>query len=380
MFWDVRDIMLLCIEFVLFVLQDGVNICFFCCCFGILFVIGYKWFQCWVQEGVVGFQDCLCILYYFLNCLFDDIMVLLCMVYDCYECWGVCKIKCWFEDQGYIMFVFSIVYNLMVCYGLLLGVLLGIFVMGWFEYDVLNCFWQMDFKGYFFFGGGCCYSFILLDDYFCFFLCLVYCIDEWCEIVQQQLVSVFECYGLLDWMIMDNGLLWGDIIGIWMVLELWLMCLGIWVGYFWFYYLQMQGKLECFYCSLKVEVLQGKWFVDSGELQCVFDYWWMVYNFECLYEVLDMVVLGLWYQLLVWQYSGNIMFLEYDEGVMVRKVDISGKLSVKGVSLSVGKVFRGEWVGLKEMQEDGSYEVWWYSMKVGVIDLKKKLIIMGKGC
>ncbi|EPA1257575.1 hypothetical protein ABK706_14995, partial [Enterobacter sichuanensis] len=25
-------------------------------------------------------------------------------------------------------------------------------------------------------------------------------------------------------------------------------------------------------------------------------------------------------------------------------------------------------------------EVWWYSTKVGVIDLKKKSITMGKGC
>ncbi|CAM6736453.1 hypothetical protein D3C76_1686230 [compost metagenome] len=65
---------------------------------------------------------------------------------------------------------------------------------------------------------------------------------------------------------------------------------------------------------------------------------------------------------------------------MVRKVDISGKLSVKGVSLSAGKAFRGEQVGLRETQEDGYYEVWWYNTKVWVIDLKKKSITMGKGC
>lgn len=64
---------------------------------------------------------------------------------------------------------------------------------------------------------------------------------------------------------------------------------------------------------------------------------------------------------------------------MVRKVDISGKLSVKGLSLKAGKTFRGERVGLKETQGDGSYEAWWYSTKVGVIDLKKKSITMCKG-
>ncbi|MCU6340387.1 IS481 family transposase, partial [Enterobacter quasiroggenkampii] len=80
------------------------------------------------------------------------------------------------------------------------------------------------------------------------------------------------------------------------------------------------------------------------------------------------------------QYSSNTAPPEYDEGVMVRKVDISGKLSVRGISLSAGKAFRGERVGLKETQEDGCYEVWWYSTKVGVIDLKKQSITMGKGC
>ncbi|HGH5981582.1 TPA: IS481 family transposase, partial [Kluyvera georgiana] len=80
------------------------------------------------------------------------------------------------------------------------------------------------------------------------------------------------------------------------------------------------------------------------------------------------------------QYSGVMAPPEYDEGVMVRKVDITGKLSIKGISLKAGKAFRGERVGLKETQEDGCYEVWWYSTKVGMIDLKKKSITMGKEC
>lgn len=63
---------------------------------------------------------------------------------------------------------------------------------------------------------------------------------------------------------------------------------------------------------------------------------------------------------------------------MVRKVDIRGKLSLRGVSLSAGKAFRNERLGLKETQEDGQYEVWWYSTKVGVIDLKNKSITMAK--
>ncbi|MFT2797035.1 IS481 family transposase, partial [Serratia sp. N21D137] len=71
---------------------------------------------------------------------------------------------------------------------------------------------------------------------------------------------------------------------------------------------------------------------------------------------------------------------EYDEGVLVRKVDVSGKLSLKGMGLKVGKAFIGEYVGLKESEREGYYEVWWYSTKVGMIDLRSRSIIMGKGC
>jgi hypothetical protein len=49
------------------------------------------------------------------------------------------------------------------------------------------------------------------------------------------------------------------------------------------------------------------------------------------------------------------------------------------VQLQAGKAFIGERVGLKETG-DGEYEVWWYSTRVGMIDLKNRSIMMGKGC
>lgn len=108
------------------------------------------------------------------------------------------------------------------------------------------------------------------------------------------------------------------------------MRLGIRVGHSRPYHPQTQGKLERFHRSLKAEVLQGKWFADSGELQRAFDHWRTVYNLERPHEALDMAVPGSRYQPSARQYSGNTTPPEYDEGVMVRKVDISGKLSVKG--------------------------------------------------
>ncbi|POZ14985.1 IS481 family transposase, partial [Lelliottia aquatilis] len=115
-------------------------------------------------------------------------------------------------------------------------------------------------------------------------------------------------------------------------------------------------------------------------LQRAFDHWRNVYNLERPHTSLDMAVPASRYQPSARQYNSHAEPPEYDEGVMVRKVDISGKLSLRGVTLKAGKAFRGEYVGLKEGAEDGCYEVWWYSTKVGVIDLKKKSITMGKGC
>lgn len=378
--WDARDTMSLRTEFVLFASQDGANIRSLCRRFGISPATGYKWLRRWAEEGASGLQDRPRIPHHSPNRSSDDITALLRMAHDRHQRWGARKIKRWLEDQGHTMPAFSTVHTLMARHGLLPGTSPGIPATGRFEHDAPNRLWQMDFKGHFPFGGGRCHPLTLLDDHSRFSLCLVHCNDERRETVQQQLVSVFERYGLPDRMTMDNGSPWGDTTGTWTALELWLMRQGIRVGHSRPYHPQTQGKLERFHRSLKAEVLQGKWFADSGELQRAFDHWRTVYNLERPHEALDMAVPGSRYQPSSRRYSGNTTPPEYDEGVMVRKVDISGKLSVKGVSLSAGKAFREERVGLKETQEDGCYEVWWYSTKVGVIDLKKKSITMGKGC
>jgi uncharacterized protein yagA len=62
----------------------------------------------------------------------------------------------------------------------------------------------MDFKGHFPFGGGRCHPLTLLDDHSRFSLCLAHYANEQRTTVQQQLVSVFEHYGLPDRMHLDG--------------------------------------------------------------------------------------------------------------------------------------------------------------------------------
>lgn len=378
--WDARDTMSLRFEFVHFASQDEANIRDLCRRFGISPTTGYKWLSRWSQEGSAGLADRSRQPHHSPARTGDHIVSLLKMAHAAHQHWGARKIKRWLEDQGHVLPAFSTVHNLMARHDLLPGHAPGIPATGRFEHDAPNRLWQMDFKGHFPFAGGRCHPLTLLDDHSRFSLCLTHCADERRETVQTQLINVFSHYGLPERMTMDNGAPWGDTPGVWTALELWLMRQGIQVSHSRPYHPQTQGKLERFHRSLKAEVLQGQWFTSGEQLQCVFDHWRAVYNCERPHEELEMAVPASRYQPSSRQYSEEPARAEYDEGVQVRKVDISGKLSLKGVTLKAGKAFRGERLGLRESAEDGCYEVWWYSTRVGVIDLKKKSITMGKGC
>ncbi|MEG2552453.1 MAG: IS481 family transposase, partial [Hafnia sp.] len=111
-----------------------------------------------------------------------------------------------------------------------------------------------------------------------------------------------------------------------------------------------------------------------------FSRWRDVYNLERPHEALKMAVPASRYQPSPRSYTAHPAAAEYDDGVAVRKVDSSGWLNFYGEKLKVGKGFIRERLGIKESSADGVYEVWWYSHKVGVIDLKKRSIQIGKQC
>lgn len=378
--WDARDTMSLRSEFILFASQDGANIRALCRRFGISPATAYKWLHRWREQGHAGLTDRSRQPHHSPGRTPDHIFTLLQHAHAIHARWGARKIKRWLENEGHTLPAFSTVHNIMARHGLLPGYSPALPATGRFEHAAPNQLWQMDFKGHFLFAEGRCHPLTVLDDHSRFSLCLAPCANEQRETVQAQLVKVFERYGLPERMTMDNGAPWGDTTGSWTTLELWLMRQGIRVGHSRPYHPQTQGKLERFHRSLKAEVLQGQWFTSGEQLQRVFEHWRSVYNLERPHEALDMQVPASRYQPSSRQYRADVAAAEYDEGVEVRKVDASGSLSLKGVNLKAGKAFIGERMGLQEGQEEGCYEVWWYSTKVGMIDLKKRSIIMGKGC
>ncbi|CAI1764700.1 IS481 family transposase [Serratia fonticola] len=378
--WNERSAMSLRTEFVLFASQEGANIRALCRQFGIAPATGYKWLHRWLSDGPDGLNERSRVPHHSPSRTPDIVVQHLRAAHLAHPMWGARKLKRWLEMQGHTLPAASTVHNLMRRHDLLPGGPSPMPTVGRFEHDAPNQLWQMDFKGHFPFAEGRCHPLTLLDDHSRFSLCLAHCPDERRVTVQSQLVAVFERYGLPERMTMDNGAPWGDTTGSWTALELWLMRQGIRVGHSRPYHPQTQGKLERFHRSLKAELLQGRWFTHAAQLQEVFDAWREIYNLERPHEALSMAVPASRYQPSSRQYNGNPAAAEYDEGVLVRKVDVSGKLSLKGMGLKVGKAFIGEYVGLKESEREGYYEVWWYSTKVGTIDLRNRSIIMGKGC
>lgn len=57
--------------------------------------------------------------------------------------------------------------------------------------------------------GGYCHPLTVLDDHSRFLVGLKACPNETRQTVPAQLTEIFRCYGLPEWMLMDNGSPWG---------------------------------------------------------------------------------------------------------------------------------------------------------------------------
>jgi transposase InsO family protein len=161
-----------------------------------------------------------------------------------------------------------------------------------FEAAAPNALWQMDFKGHFPLSTGRCHPLTVLDDHSRFCLALAACPDEQGITVQQQLVSVFQCYGLPERMLVDNGPPWGSSgQGSHTRFSAWLIRLGVTVSHGRPFHPQSQGKDERFHRTLKLEVVSQRPVWHSlPDVQAAFDGWRPHYNFERPHEALGFEV------------------------------------------------------------------------------------------
>lgn len=239
-----------------------------------------------------------------------------------------------------------------------------------FERDQPNELWQMDFKGHFAIGHGRCHPLTVLDDHSRYALGLEACANEEDNTARQCLVAIFRRYGLPLAMLMDNGSPWGDPgCERHTMFTVWLLHLGIKVSHGRPYHPQTQGKDERFHRSLKAEVLNGKSFGDLAQCQRAFNHWRGVYNNQRPHEALNLAVPADRYRMSLRPYPEELPAIEYGAGDIVRKVDISGRISFKNQVWRIGKAFRGQLIALRPTLEDGIFAVHYCAHQIGTIDL-----------
>lgn len=243
-----------------------------------------------------------------------------------------------------------------------------------FEHENPNDLWQMDFKGHFGTDAGRCHPLTLLDDHSRYSLLIKACKNERGNTVKEALTEVFQEHGLPLRMTMDNGSSWGTGRGNgYTELSAWLIHLGIFVSYSRPRHPQTQGKLERFHRTLKTELLNRFSFKDLEEAQQGFDWWRKIYNEERPHAAIDHGVPKDRYKSSSRLFPNKLPTIEYDDEMIVRKVQKDGEIHYKGNIYRIGVAFHGHPVGLKETLDEDLYEVYFCQQRIGKIDLKNPI-------
>ena len=376
MSWEEVSTVQLRSEFVFLARQEGANIRLLCRRFNISPSTAYKWLNRFEASGVEGLinqsrrpktspKRCV-----------DEVEQQILTVSQEYAAWGARKLKRVLEDNGAVMPSVSTVHAVLKRHSRVDPKAAEIKPFIRFEHEAPNDLWQMDFKGHISLGLGRCHPLTILDDHSRFSLCIAACANEQRQTVQEHLIRTFRRYGLPLRMTMDNGSPWGDQTGVYTALEIWLMSQGIKVGHSRPYHPQTQGKLERFHRSLKSEVLQGQLFIDGA--QRAFDSWRDIYNQKRPHQALDMQVPAARYSSSPREYQEQPAAPEYNDGDVIRKVQVKGEIYWGNREYTVGKAFHGRSVAIRETTEDGIHDVYWGKHRIAKIDLNLQIVTAGK--
>lgn len=104
------------------------------------------------------------------------------------------------------------------------------------------------------------------------------------------------------------------------------------------------------------------------ETQGQFDPWREMYNTERPHEALDLGVPVSRYRVSPRSFVESPEAWDYGPGAETRRVQDKGYISYRGFKFVVGKAFRGPRVGLRPLDADGKYEVYFCQTCVCEID------------
>jgi len=372
--WGVVSLMSLRQEFVRLSEKKAVSFTELCQRYGISRKTGYKWLDRYRQQGSEGLADHSRRPKKSPGQLAEAKEQALVSLRSTYPSWGARKIRRLLKNQGEKTLPASSTITAVFHRHGLIDASSKAAKPNWhrFEREVPNSLWQMDFKGPLATVGGSAQALTVLDDHSRFNLCLKALPDQTRESVQPTLTETFRLYGLPNSMIMDNGSPWGrDLAHPYTRLTVWLMRLRISVSHSRPYHPQTMGKDERFHGTLIRELLMGRQWQDILDLQAAFDPFRHQYNFIRPHDALGLEVPASRYQVSLRPFPESLPLIEYDSGVMVRKVQQKGEIHFKGKTLKVGHAFSGYPVGLKATTTDGVFDVLFCYQTIRQINLRE---------
>lgn len=361
-------------EFVLQAIKDKRNMSHLCNHYNIDRKTGYKWLSRFEQCGPTGLlEHSKRRINQHPNQTQEDITNLIINARKAHPSWGGRKLRKYLENKDIKKLPAASTITDILRRASLIGSPGKETKENWkrFEHEKPNRLWQMDFKGDFAMETGRCFPLTVLDDHSRFALGIKACNNQRNEEVKNNLIEIFECYGMPEQINTDNGSPWGNSCqSRYTKFSVWLMQLGIKVSHSKIYHPQTNGKVERFHRTLKLELLEKNYFRDHKHAQYLFDKWRDCYNLERPHEAIDMDTPISRYSHSYREYTGKLLQPEYRSGDEVRKVNKDGIVKFLGESCFIGRPFSGQTIGIRSSETEGLFGVYFYQQQIAKIDIR----------
>jgi transposase InsO family protein len=234
-----------------------------------------------------------------------------------------------------------------------------------------NQVWTIDFKGWWYTRNRQRFEPLTIrDDFSRYLLCTQAMENARGETVREQMIRVFERYGLPEVIRSDNGAPFaaqGSPLGL-SQLSAWWLTLGVDLDRILPGRPDQNGGHERMHRDMAWEV-EGDAEADRPTQQAVLDVWRTTFNEERPHEAIGMQVPNELYQPSSRKFDPSPVELIYPNGYLVRKVASRGTVKIRNERVSVSTALRGFDVGL-EWIDDDRLAVWFCRLRLGEIDLR----------
>lgn len=237
-----------------------------------------------------------------------------------------------------------------------------------------NAVWSADYKGEFRLGDGkLCYPLTVTDNFSRYvFACRGFQRIETGD-TRGCFERVFREHGLPDAIKTDNGAPFASrAVGGLSRLSVWFIKLGIWPERIAAGCPEQNGRHERMHLTLKDEVAMPPE-KNLKEQQRSFDRFLYEFNHERPHEALEQKVPGEVYKSSHRRYPCRISEVEYDGGIVVRRVRSNGEIKWRGGHVFVSEVLVGERIGLRQVDDD-LWELFYSFYPLGRLNEKTRKI------